>query len=202
MIIIVFLWSFFPAKCLMWCWNCFKQYHWHWALPAFTKTKWFRLIVTFFLTIFNMSHLEHLLSVLRTRAIIAFFLFLSYFLIFFFWEGWGTYQLLSQQISWNSETLSRGQIAVKLRPVVKSATKIACSYCYNSECVQAKWQEHISRHLQCSVERWAEKANSYGEKYYNNYLHCDGIEIRNDFLHLFVNIYYMGNLACYLLIFL
>ena len=121
---------------------------------------------------------------------------------YFFREGWGTYQLLSQQISWNSETLSRGQIAIKLRPVVKSATKIACSYCYNSECVQAKWQEHISRHFQCFLERWAEKANSYGEKYYNNYLHCDGIEIRNDFLHLFVNIYYMGNLACYLMIFL
>lgn len=31
--------------------------------------------------------------------------------------------------------------------------------------------KHISRHFQCFVERWAEKANSYGEKYYNNYLH-------------------------------
>lgn len=114
-----------------------------------------------------MSHLEHLLSVLRTPAIIAFRVL----------GGGVTHQLVVQEVSW-------GQIVMKLRPVVKSARKTACSYCHKIECLHAKWQEHISRHFQCFVESWAEKANSFGETGYTNYSHRDGKEIRNHFLQL------------------
>lgn len=139
----------------MWCWNCCKQYHWHWALPAFTKM----ISVHTYLFSNYFQHVTFGALAVSAKDTCTNCIFPFLFLFSFLWEGWGTYQLLSQQISWNSETLSisRGQIAIKLRPVVKSATKIACSYCYNSECVQAKWQEHISRHFQCFVERWTEK---------------------------------------------
>lgn len=75
-----------------------------------------QFIVIFFQTIFNMSHLEHLLSVLRTPAIIA----------FHFLGGPGTHELVLQEVSC-------GQIVTKLRPVVKSARKTAGSYCHKIE---------------------------------------------------------------------
>ena len=56
--------------------------------------KLFQFMVIFFQTTFNTSHLEHLLSVLRTRAIIIIaFRFLG-------GEGRGTQQLVLQEVSW------------------------------------------------------------------------------------------------------
>lgn len=88
-----------------------------------------------------------------------------------------------------------GANLMKLHRVVKSARETACCYCHKIECLHAKWQDHISRHFQCFVESWAEKVNSFGETGYNNYSYCDGKEIRNHFLQLYVSIYYTSNLA-------
>ena len=142
--------------------------------------KLFQFMAIFFQTIFNTSHLEHLLSVLRTRAIIARFRFLGV-------EGRGE--------ATTRVTSIVGANLMKLHRVVKSARETACCYCHKIECLHAKWQEHVSRHFQCFVESWAEKANSFGETGYNNYSYCDGKEIRNHFLQLYVSIYYTSNLA-------
>ena len=58
--------------------------------------KLFQFMLIFFQTTFNTSHLEHLLSVLRTRAIIIIILHFA----FYGERGGGTQQLVLQEVSW------------------------------------------------------------------------------------------------------